>query len=91
MSCYALQDADIGLGPFVQTEDRMRVVDYAFPLVSSDYLIIMKRPPSADYMYFMYPFSLYTWLAIITSLAGKYKVYRTIISINQINMHAILE
>ena len=80
MWLYAyFQDADMGLAPFVQTEDRMRVVDFSFPLMSSDYLIIMKRPPSTDYMYFIYPFSSYTWLAIMTSAAGKYRVSKTVI------------
>jgi hypothetical protein len=62
---------DIGLGIFTVTPGRTEAVDYTYPLIFGNYKMYLKRPPSTDYLYFIYPFTAYTWLTIVGLLLGN--------------------
>ncbi|XP_042243360.1 glutamate receptor 2-like [Homarus americanus] len=63
------QEADIALGPFAQTETRMKVVDFTESLFLDDRSILVKKgEPEIDPWSFLLPLSSLVWVALLGSL-----------------------
>ncbi|XP_063217656.1 probable glutamate receptor [Bacillus rossius redtenbacheri] len=66
------REVDVGLAPLTMTKSRAEVVDFAIPLLMSNYMIFIRKPSTTqiNWKSFMKPFSWELWLTVAVLVAA---------------------